>query len=91
MENQPIEVVKILVVNTGSTPISTEKYEFPATDSKGIHDKILEAINRLGKNSHALLKFKSRFWVADHTARKGPSKEYFKHEVKYHPMMKELV
>jgi hypothetical protein len=91
MTNTNPEIVKILVVNTGATPISTEKYEFPATDSKGIHDKILEAINRLGKNSHALLKYKGRFWVADHTARKGPSKEYYKHEVQYHPMMKELV
>lgn len=90
MTNTNPEIVKILVVNTGATPISTEKYEFASTEKQAIHDKILESINRLGKNSHALLKFQNRFWVADHTARKGPSKEYFKHEVKYHPMMKEL-
>lgn len=89
MVNTP-EPIKILVVNTGSTPITTEKYEFDSTESEKAKNAILEAINRLGKNSHALLKFRNRYWVADHTARKGPSKEYFKHEVKYHPMMKEL-
>jgi hypothetical protein len=85
-----LEIVKILLVNTGETPISLEKYEFPASDTKGIQEKILTSINRLGPNSHALLKYKNRFWVADHTARKGPSKEYFKHEVKYHKFMEEL-
>lgn len=89
MDNQP-EVIKILVVNTGSTPISTEKYEFASTDGEKARTQILEAINRLGKNSHALLKFRNRYWVADHMARKGPSKDYYKHEVKYHPFMKEL-
>ena len=89
MDTTP-EVVKILIVNTGATPISTEKYEFHSTDTKAIQEKVLESINRLGKNSHALLKFKNRYWVADHTARKGPSKEYYKYEIKYHPMMKEL-
>ena len=90
MDNQP-DVIKILVVNTGSTPISTEKYEFASTEGEKAREKILEAINRLGKNSHALLKFRNRYWVADHKARKGPSTDYYKHEVKYHPYMKELV
>lgn len=90
MENNNPEVVKILVVNTGSTPISFEKYEFQSSESKTIQEKILERINALGKNSHALLKYKNQFWVADHTARKGPSKEYYKHKVDYHTFMTEL-
>lgn len=91
MENTTPDIVKILVVNTGATPVSTEKFEFPANEAANIQNRVLESINRLGKNSHALLKYKNRFWVADHTARKGPSKEYYKYEVKYHPMMGELV
>ena len=67
-----------------------EKYEIDATEKEKIQDTILEAINRLGKSSHALLKYKDRFWVADHTARKGASKEYYKHEVKYHPYASQL-
>ena len=86
MDNTAPETIKILVVNTGSTPISTEKYEFASTEGNKARETILEAINRLGKNSHALLKFHNRYWVADHTARKGPSKEYYKHEIKYHPL-----
>lgn len=85
-----MELVKILVVNTGATPISFEKMEFDATNKDGLQTFILDALNRTGKQSHALLKYKDRFWVADHTARKGHSKEYHRHEVKYHPFMKEL-
>jgi hypothetical protein len=84
------EIVKILIVNTGATPVSTEKTEFSATDATALQQFILDAINRTGKQSHALLKYKDKFWVADHTARKGHSKEYHKHSVRYHPYMKEL-
>lgn len=83
--------VQILLVNTGATPITTEKLEFPASATTAIHDAILSGINRLGKQAHALLKHGGNYWIADHTARKGPSKEFYKHSVKYHPYMKELV
>jgi len=85
-----MDTAKILVVNTGATPITFEKYEIAAIEKEKIQETILEAINRLGKSSHALLKYKDRFWVADHTARKGASKEYYKHEVKYHPYASQL-
>ena len=85
-----METIKILLVNTGVTPIATERFEFPETDSKVAQETILSGINRLGKNSHALVKYKGAFHVCDHTARKGPSKEYFRHAVKYHPYMGEL-
>lgn len=85
------DTVQILLVDTGKTPITFEKMELPANDRERIHDTILSALNRLGKLAHALLKYQGEYWVADHTARKGPSKDYFKHKVKYHPYMKELV
>lgn len=88
MENT--EIVKILIVNTGATPVSTEKMDFSASNKDGLQQFILDAINRVGKQSHALLKYKDKFWVAEHTARKGYSKEYHKHAVHYHPYMKEL-
>ncbi len=82
--------VQILLVNTGSTPISYEKHEFAVTEAKRMQQFILDSLNRLGKVAHALVKFNGEYWVCDHTARKGPSKEYFKHKVRYHPYMKEL-
>jgi hypothetical protein len=84
------DTVQILMVNTGATPISFEKFAFSPTEKQQIHDTILNSLNRLGKQAHALLKYRGEFWVADHTARKGASKEYFKHQVRYHPYMKEL-
>ena len=82
--------VQILLVNTGATPIHTEKHEFAVTEGPRMREFILSSLNRLGKSAHLLAKVKGEFWVCDHTARKGPSKEYFKHQVRYHPYMKEL-
>lgn len=82
--------VQILLVNTGSTPIQTEKHEFAVTEGPRMREFILNSLNRLGKTAHVLAKTNGKYWVCDHTARKGPSKEYFKHEVRYHPYMKEL-
>ena len=84
------ENIKVLVINSGTTPIQTEKYEFASNDS-GAKEKILEALNRLGKATHALIKYKGKMWVADHTSQGNTaSAEYYKHEVKYHPFAKEL-
>jgi hypothetical protein len=83
--------IQILVVNTGATPIHTEKHVFTKGTECGVKEFILSELNRLGKTAHVLAKLSSgKFFVCDHTARKGASKEYFKHEVKYHPYMKEL-
>ena len=82
--------VQILLINTGSTPISTVKYVFEPIAKQEIHSTILDGLNRLGKLAHVLIKYRGEYWVADHTARKGASKEYFKHQVRYHPYMKEL-
>ena len=86
MENT--NIVKILIIDSGQTPIHTEKYEFSETDSAKIKDTILSSLNRLGKATHALIKFKNEYFVADHTAQgKVQSDTYYKHKVKYHPFM----
>lgn len=88
-----METVKLLVVNGGTTPISTDKHVLPintADDARKMQEFILTSLNRLGKMAHVLIKYKGEYWVADHTARKGPSKEYFKRQIKYHRYLKEL-
>jgi hypothetical protein len=88
MENN---TVKILIIDSGKTPIHTEKYEFASNDAAKIKDTILSSLNRLGKATHALIKFKNEYYVADHTAQgKVESTSYYRHKVKYHPYMKEL-
>lgn len=87
---QPTETVKILLVNTGVEPISTTKLEFNQPDKATIEAAILDGINKLGKQSHALGKYKGKLFVFDHTARKGPSASYYRHEVKYHPFASQL-
>lgn len=85
------DTVKILAIHSGVAPIQTFKYELPASDKQKIKDTILSELNRLGKSAHALIKYKDKFWVADHTVQgKSDSTQYHKHEVKYHPFMKEL-
>ena len=69
----------------------TEKYEFDAGEGDKIKNTILDSLNRLGKATHALIKYKNDFWVADHTAQgKISSTTYYRHKIKYHPFMKEL-
>lgn len=90
MENT--ETVKILIIDSAQTPIHTEKYEFNYSESAIIRDTILSSLNRLGKATHALIKYKNEYFSASHTAQgKIESKSYYKNKVKYHPYMKELV
>jgi hypothetical protein len=89
MENT--DTVKILIIDSAQTPIHTENYEFPSAESAKIKDTILSSLNRLGKATHALIKYKNEYFVADHTAQgKVMSDTYYRHKVKYHPFMKEL-
>jgi len=85
-------IVKILIIDSAKTPIHTEKYEFdPILQGDKIKTTILDSLNRLGKATHALIKYKDDFWVADHTAQgKISSTTYYRHKIKYHPFMKEL-
>jgi hypothetical protein len=84
------ETVQILLVNTGTTPIALEKMTFKSTEKDAMQSAILNGINRLGKQSHALIKFRDRLYTCDHTARKGPSTGYYRKEVPYHTFASEL-
>lgn len=89
MENT--DTVKILIIDSAKTPIHTEKYEFGVNESDKIKNTILSALNRLGKATHALIKYKNDYFIADHTAQgKVASDTYYKTKIKYHPYMKEL-
>ena len=86
MENT--DIVKILIIDSGQTPIHTEKYEFASSEGDKIKNTILSALNRLGKATHALIKYKNDYFIADHTAEgKIQSEHYWKTKVKYHPFM----
>jgi len=89
MENN--DNVKILIIDSAQTPIHTEQYEFASTDGEKVKETILSSLNRLGKATHALIKYKNKFYTADHTAQgKTASATYYKTEIKYHPFMKYL-
>lgn len=85
------KLVKILTVNTGCEPIKTERFDISAVDSALVKKTILTQLNAMGKSSHVLIRFGDKYWTANHKAIRGPSKEYSKMEIDYHPMMKELV
>jgi hypothetical protein len=83
--------VKILVIDSGKTPIVFERYEFSSLEGLKIKETVLAALNRMGKAAHALIHFNGKFWTADHTAQGNRvSETYYRHEVQYHPFMKEL-
>ena len=84
------DIIKVLVVDTGTVPLSYKKFEFPDVASSPVKQTILSAINTSGKKSHALIKRGKKYWVARHEEGKGPSEDYIKDEVTYHPLMKEL-
>ena len=80
-----------MAINTGVDPIHTEKFDISSVDSALVKKTILTKLNEMGKSSHVLVKFGDRYWVANHMAPRGPSKNYTKEEIRYHPLMEELV
>jgi hypothetical protein len=77
--------VKLLSINTDTEPITTEFFELPTEDRDALKAAILGLLNRHGKNSTVLLKWKSDYWTCSHTSKRGPSSTYYKQKVKYHP------
>lgn len=82
--------IKLLVINVGTDPIKTEKFEFPIGEAKIAGAAALEVMNRMGKNSEALFKKANVVWLLSHTAARGPSKTLWHSKINYHPLMKEL-
>ena len=85
------EIVRILTIDTGHDPIRTEHIDVSSDNPAAIKKAVLDGINRFGKNAHALISFRGKWFVADHTAQRGPSSDYVKSEVHYHPFMEEMV
>jgi hypothetical protein len=84
--------IKLLSVNTGSigvVDVQAEKREMDPHDPL-LKTVILTELNRMGKQSHVLIKYKGKLWKANHMAARGESKDYHKTEIKYHPLANRL-
>jgi hypothetical protein len=90
MTHMDTEIVKILAIDTGSEPIKKERFDINAANPALVKNTVLSVLNRMGKNSHTLIHFHNKWFVCDHTAKRGPSSVYVKHEVHYHPFQEEL-
>ena len=86
--------ITLLAVNTGSidtTSVALEKREFTQPEFGKIKVIVLELLNSMGKSSHVLIKnHDGKLFTAHHTAMRGPSTEYSKAEVRYHPYAGQL-
>lgn len=84
------KIVKLLAIDTGSTELKVTRHEIPASESQKLKDTILTSLNEMGKSSHVLISYNGKLYTAHHTAARGPSSEYFRSEVRYHPMAAQL-
>lgn len=84
------KIVRMLAINTGSAELKVEKHEFPESQSDKIKETILNCLNAMGKSSHVLIKYEGKLYTCTHTAARGPSSEYFRTAVRYHPFSKQL-
>lgn len=82
--------MKVLIINVGTNPIQSEKFEFPIRERELAKTTVLSVMNRMGKNSEAIVKHGDKWSMYSHTAARGPSKELFHSKLTYHPMMGEL-
>ena len=65
------DTLKILIIDSGKTPIHTEKYEMAASQGKQVIETfILNCLNKYGKACHALIKFKNEYFV-DYVVQSG--------------------
>ena len=84
------KAIKVLVIDTGCDPRKLERFEFTPLQRELAKTTVLTTMNRMGKNSEALVKFGDSLIVYSHTAARGPSKELFPAKVHYHPLASEL-
>lgn len=88
--NDTPKVMKILVIDVGTDPIKTEKFEFPITESALAKVTVLSVMNRMGKNSEAVVKFGNGLIVYSHTSARGPSTDLYRSKIQYHPFADQL-
>lgn len=85
------QVIKVLVINVGTDPIKTEKFEFPITEKELAKQTVLSVMNRMGKHSEAIAKLGDTLTMYSHTATgRTPSKELYRAKIKYHPLADQL-
>lgn len=83
--------IKLLAIDTGTEPITTEFLELPTENREALKAAILDLLNKHGKNSTVLLGWKGELWTCSHTAKRGPSNVYFKQKIVYHPMSDQVL
>jgi len=77
-------MIKMLAINVdGNGPAHTEVHEACRSTVKGM---ILDLLNKHGKNSHVLIKWNDVLYTCSHTSKRGPSKEYYRTVLMYHPL-----
>lgn len=84
------QVMKVLIINVGVEPIKTEKFEFPITEKELAKTTVLSVMNRMGKNSEAIVKLGDTLTMYSHTSARGPSKELYRAKINYHPLADQL-
>lgn len=84
------KVMKVLVINVGTDPIKTERFEFPLHAKELARKTVLDTMNRMGKNSEAIVRVGTTITKYSHTAARGPSKELFPAKITYHPLASEI-
>jgi hypothetical protein len=82
--------LKFLTINTGSAELKVEKHEIENPEPATVKVKILTALNEMGKSAHVLLSYDGKLYTCTHTAARGPSKDYFRTPVRYHPYASQL-
>ena len=88
--NDTPQVMKVLVINVGVDPIKTEKFEFPITEKALAKETVLSVMNRMGKNSEAIVKVGATLFMYSHTSKRGPSTDLYRSKINYHPLSGEL-
>ena len=89
MDEAP-KVMQVLIINVGTDPIKTEKFEFPITERELAKVTVLSVMNRMGKNSEAIVKLGDTLTMYSHTAARGPSTDLYRAKIQYHPMADQL-
>ena len=83
--------VKLIAINTDVEPIETEKLELPTEDRATLKRTILDLLNKHGKNSTVLIGWKGELYTCSHTAKRGPSSNYYRQKIVYHPYSAEVL
>lgn len=78
--------MKVLVINVGTDPIQTERFEFSMAERGQAKQKVLETMNKMGKNSEAIVGLNGELFLYSHTSARGPSKELYRTKITYHPL-----